>query len=273
MPTINFANATGSFTYEEAAAPPEGGGGTPPPENTGPTGGRITGFQNKPNADIVIDNIPYEADIADRPYALGKVDDYTLRYEVHSGDFCSFIGDSSSINRSQINAAEVQGAVLNDNTVVKIAYRLLIEPGGANTADWFVLAEQHNADEELPNNQHTSPPVVIELVGDKFSAVARWCRPGGNPGNNVANNDLQQKRVWTASSNLARDKWYVFELEFKLNQTSGYFKVSLDGQQVVNYTGPLGYGCRSHWTMGLYRSNNSTPFACRVKNMTGSWAR
>jgi hypothetical protein len=239
-----------------------GGGGT-----TGPTGGLITNFSNAQNARIKIDGAEYNNVVSTKSYAIAKVDDYTLRFEIRSGDKWNY--DSAGIDRSEISGGIGPGTI-PASTPVTIAWRILVEPGGANTASWFVTSEWHNDDGELPSGQYTSPPWAVEMLGDKWSVKTIYCPAGGDP--RPSSPDIVVKRPWTATTNIVRDQWYVFETEFKTDLTNGYLRLKVDGVQVVNYSGPLGYGCSGYFLIGLYRDTNATTFAAKIKNITTSWA-
>jgi hypothetical protein len=258
------------------AALEAGSGGGPPPDlGGGPSGGLISRFNVSVggyNGITTIDGLDYQANAANKPYAIQKVDDHTVRYEIRAGD--RWAHDSAGVDRSELNGgAEGDGLyskLVPHDVDAKLAYRVMIELGGANTANWFLIGQLHNSD---PNTgPWTSPPIAVELVGEKWSIVTRSCRPGGDP-TNAPGSDNVLKRPWTAPSNLVRGQWYVIELEWKLNQgNSGYLRVKFDGVQVVNYSGPLGYGMSGYWEIGLYREANSTTMACQIRNMTASWA-
>jgi hypothetical protein len=238
---------------------------TVPPEVTGPTGGLITNFIGTNGYRFPIDGIDQGVNNASKPYSLTMIDAYTLRYEIRQGD--AKPNDSASVDRSAIQSTRLTP----DKTVSKIAYRLLIEPGPVNTAAWFVMGQQHNDDGELPNGWGTSPPFAVELIGEKFSVVARHSPVGGNPSNG-SGSTLVSTRPWTQPNNFVRGQWYVFEIEAMTNQVArGYLKVTLDGTQVVDYSGPLGYGCSSYWEHGLYRDRSPETIAAKVKNMTATW--
>lgn len=261
-PTIHFTNATGSFTYEEGFTPPT----EPPPEQaSGPTGGLITEWDATTMQDFKIDGIRTTNHTAAQPYALKNPDKYTVRYEMHPGDHASWY-DNASVDRCE----NQRDKHYKQDSVIKIAFRIMLEAGPANSAAWFVLGEWHNDDSQLPNGWYTSPPIVLELVNEKFRVIGRYCRVGGNPGN-TPGSDLKNMTLWDQPANLKRGQWYVFEMEHKHNQTNGYIKVKFDGAEVVNYTGPLGYGCDIYWMQGMYRdaaSGKGVNMACQIKNLT-----
>src|SRR5699024_11981029 len=52
------------------------------------------------------------------------------------------------------------------------------------------------------------------------------------------------------------------------NTGGGYLKVSINGTQVVDYSGPLGYGVGTNWEYGIYRSTAPETVAVDYRNMT-----
>jgi hypothetical protein len=244
---------TGTISYTDSAPTP-----TPPP---GPNGGLITAFNNALYGDTTIDGVNWCAQVVNKPYAYTKVDNYTMRFEIRRGDTTP---GSSGIDRSETESR----IRIPDNTPVTFAYRIMVEPGPVNTANWMICGvEWHNVDSGL--GFYTSPPLATEIVGDKFSVVIRY--PGSN--GNIRPSGCGIKRLWTQPSNFVRGRWYVFEIETKFNKTTGYLRVKLDGQQIVNYSGPLGYGYDGYLMKGLYRNTVPETFAAKIKNMTVSWAK
>lgn len=254
---VDGSKFSGSVTYTDTTTPPE-----PPVESGGPTGGLITTFSAKSNTDTIIDGIRYRAWNNNQAHCLQKVDDYTLRFEMRPGDRSTDTGDSSSVNRDGSDGYQKR---YPDNKVIKFAYRIMIEPGAPQNVPWFVLG-QYTTDENNATGGN-SPIFATELTGEKFSAVLRYCRPGGNPSNNSP--DLHEKTVWKQSNNLVRGQWYVFEIECKTNQTAGYLKIKMDGVEVANYSGPIGFGNNgNYWAFGLYRAADpSVTIIAHYKNM------
>ena len=51
------------------------------------------------------------------------------------------------------------------------------------------------------------------------------------------------------------------------NSGGGYLQVSIDGKQVVNYQGPLGFGQGTYWNYGVYRSTAPETAAVNYRNL------
>jgi polysaccharide lyase-like protein len=257
-------NITEVMTILAIEAVSNGSNPTPP---SGPTGGKITNFTNQEYGNFKIDNYTYYVHAPNNPWCITKLDDYTLRFECRPGDRTS--GDGTGCYRSEIACGLEHAA---DNTEINLEYRLMMEPGTANPSTYFfLLGQMHNDDDSLPAGQAgTSPIFALELYQEKLQVVLRYVPPGGNPNNNSG--QCQTKIPWKSSTDLVRGRWYVVKIQAKSNQRDGYLRAWLDGAQIVNYTGPLGYGCSSYWEYGIYKqSDTQITFVAQYKNMTGTW--
>lgn len=271
-PTSNFTDATlkGSVTGPTFTGSVDGAkftgsvttADTPvPPDPTGPTGGLITAFNPAHWGVTTIDGVTYHAHTYGNSESYGKkkLDDYTIRYEIRQGTG----GWNNTVDVSELECAQH----LHDGDPVTIAYRIMVEPGAANSSSWMVCGiEWHNDDSQSPT--YTSPMFVTEALGDKFSVVIRYPKNG-----NISPSGCTMKRLWTAPSNFVRGQWYIFEIEAKPSLNNGYFRCKVDGVQVANYTGPVGYGYDGYGMFGLYRNAAPETFAIQIKNLTVSWAK
>ena len=48
---------------------------------------------------------------------------------------------------------------------------------------------------------------------------------------------------------------------------SGHLEVWRDGERIVDYTGPIGYGEGVYWKLGLYRHSAPETIAMNVRNL------
>jgi Polysaccharide lyase len=217
------------------------------------TTGTITNFTTASNTVLDIGGDPYFVETAAKSYSLTEPDAQTLQFEIKPGDHAYFDG-------SNVDRAEVDGAAkgyIPTNTPVNISYQFMVQPNGANgsftnTANWFVTAEMHNADKIT--GVSTSPPFAIQLAGDHLQVVARYCAPGGNPSN--SSSDLKMLTLWTDPNPIQTGQYANIQIQANVSNTSaGYLEVSVNGTQVVNYHGPLGYGTPTYWEEGLYRNS------------------
>ena len=250
-------------TYRLAATDTDAAGNTsaaPQAQNT-TTVSSITSFSATPRSRFFINGTSYQNHTAGESYSLTSPDDHTLRFEMRPGDHAWY--DSGNVDRSQVTSDQM----ISNGTRVNIAYKFMLEPGDANTASWFVTAEMHNDDEALGPNMHTSPPFAIELAGEHLRVVARYCPTGLDPSNRAGN--LKLLTLWTDRNPIQRGQYYDLKIQANLdNVSTGFLGVWVNGVEVVNYHGPLGYGTQTYWEEGLYRSADaSQTVAANFRNL------
>ena len=227
------------------------------------TNGTITSFSSTPKNRFDIGGDSYEVQTAGESYSLSNPDSDTLRFEVHSGDRAWY--DSSYPDRSEIEDDNRVAA----GTPIAIDYQVKLEPNGPNntfvntTSSYFILGQMHNDDSV--RGVSTSPPFYVNMVGDKMEFDALYTLPGGNPSN--GSSDLKHL-TWTGPT-IVPGQYYDINVQANFSNTSaGYLKVSVNGQEVVNYKGPLGFGDPTYWEYGIYRSPASEAAAVDYRNMT-----
>lgn len=260
MPTIEIKDAkfSGTITYEDTSTPP-----TEPPIEPPSTVGKITNFSATNGSRIKVDNIEYgvhNGNTGNKPHTFSKVDDYELRFEIRQGDRKP--NDSSDVERSSIQTThlvEINGVTIQE-------YKLFIEPGQVVASWFFLLGQSHNCDSDMPYGGGTSPPVALELIGEKLLWKIRHCPSGKDPGNSAGNTKTIE--VWKDTANVRRGVWINIKQEAKMsNGNDGYFKSWIDGVQKANYTGPMAFGYRTYWEYGPYRSTDPQTFACHYRNI------
>ena len=233
-----------------------------------PTGGLITSFTMTPNQLFDVDGHSYGVDTAGKPYSVTNPDSKTLRFEVRTGENWPPY-DSSSVNRSELDGYPLMIAA---NKIINLAYKIQLEAGSPNTAPWFVIGQLHSDDKNRAAVRGgpilwTSPPIAVELLGEKLSLVMRYCPSNLDPTNGAGN--LTLTRLWTDTQNIVRGDWYNIQLQvYSMNDSTGYVRLWRNGTQVVNYNGPVGYGYGNYWCYGLYRAATTTTIACKYQNMT-----
>jgi hypothetical protein len=226
----------------------------------------ITSFSAVPNTLFDIGGDSYRVETAGKSHSLTNPDPQTLRFEIRPGDHAWF--DSGSVDRAEVDGSP---QLIPTGTPVNIDYQFMLEPGATNTASWFVTAELHNDDSS--SGVPTSPPFAIGLAGERLQVVARYCPTGLDPSNHAGN--LKMLTLWTDPNPIRRGQYYDIKIRASVsNANDGYLDVSVNGNEVVNYRGPLGYGAPTYWEVGLYRSaNQSQTIAANFRNLmikTGS---
>ncbi|MCP3459283.1 heparin lyase I family protein [Bradyrhizobium sp. CCGUVB23] len=238
------------------------------------TTGTITNFKTTPGTQIGVGGDAYEIETAGKSYSITNPDPQTLRFQVQRGDNW---GDSSPVDRSEIqdDTSGVKtnyGAMIPAGTPIGMDYQFMVEANGpngsfVNTAPWFVVGQMHNDDPANPGGVWTSPPFAIQLDGDHLQVVARYVLPGGNPSN--SSSDLHLMTLWTDPNPITPGAYNDIKVQANFsNSGGGYLKVSINGNQVVNYQGPLGYGQGTYWEYGLYRETATETAAVDYRNMT-----
>ncbi|MBR0753291.1 heparin lyase I family protein [Bradyrhizobium jicamae] len=195
-----------------------------------------------------------------KSYSLTNPDPQTLQFTIQAGDRAWF--DGSSVDRAEIMWAGTAGSTTTQyvpaGTPIAIDYQFAVQANGPNNtfinnAWFFVTAEMHDGG----TVSGTSPPFAIQLAGDHLQLVARYVLPGGNPAQ--GSSDLHNLVLWTDPNPIVPGKYYDINIQANVsNSGGGYLKLAIDGQQVVNYSGPLGYGSQTYWEEGLYRNSGPT---------------
>jgi hypothetical protein len=212
----------------------------------------ITSFTTTPESKFEIGGSEWGVDTAGESYSLTNPDSQTLRFEVRPGDYASY--DSSSVDRSEISGEYIPG-----NIPIGINYQFMVEPNGANntftnTASWLLVGQMHDGG----TVSGTSPPFAMQLEGDHLQLVARYVEPGGNPSN--GSSDLHMLTLWTDPNPIVPGQYYDINILANVSNTGGgLLKLSVNGDQVVNYSGPLGFGSSQvYWEEGVYRNAGPT---------------
>ncbi|MHC2282059.1 hypothetical protein ACVME8_008702 [Bradyrhizobium diazoefficiens] len=222
------------------------------------TTGTITNFSNTVGGSIYVGGDRYYVQTAGKSYSLTDPDPQTLQFAIQAGDHASF--DGSSVDRSQVDGAAQSWTA---GTPTTIDYQLMVQPNGpnntfVNTASWTLVGEIHNVDTALGANVHTSPPVYVGLDGDHlYVGINNANTPGG-------------LKLWTDPNPIVPGQYNDIRIQSSIvNNSSGYLNVWINGKQVVNYHGSIGFGTPTYWDYGLYRQANA-PEALTVdyRNLT-----
>jgi hypothetical protein len=181
-----------------------------------------------------------------------------MRFELHSGDHWK--NDRSGVERSEVasyrNLAFDQAYTIN--------YKFMIEPGPLNTAKWLVIGQTHSTEDS--KDAGVSPPIELDLVGDRMQIDVRWSTPEQTNWSNV-----HTRTLYTDAHNVQRGHWYDMKIAVKFDPFGdGTLDVWRDGVQLVNYDGPLGYNDEigPYWKHGVYREASPETIAVNYINFT-----
>jgi hypothetical protein len=225
----------------------------------------ITSFSTTPKMRFYIGGDSYQVQTAGKSYSLTNPDPKTLRFEVRPGDKAWY--DAGAVDRAEIenDARMPVGAPIN------ISYEFMVEPNGANgsftntASSYFILGQLHNDD--TVGGVSTSPPFYVNLVGGHLQVNVLYCPTGLNPSNAARN--LTHLTLWTDPNPIRAGQYNDTKISANIsNNSSGYLGVWVNGTQVVNYQGPLGFGDPTYWEYGLYRSPAPETVAANFRNMT-----
>ena len=234
------------------------------------TTGTITNFTSTPNSILDIGGDPYRVETAGQSYSLTSTDPQTLRFEVQQGDQWTY-DSGHAVDRSEIDGSA--GTDIPAGTPINISYQFMVEANGPNgsfvnsdtsaSGGWFVVGQMHNRDTSVS----TSPPFAIQLDGDHLQVVARYCPTGLDPSNAAGN--LTMLTLWTDPNPIQVGQYNNIQIQANVSDDSnGYLDVSVNGSQVVNYHGALGYGDGTYWEYGIYRDSAPETTAVDYQNMT-----
>ena len=193
---------------------------------------------------------------ASSPHNFRMLDDNTFRFEVRQGDRYRSPSwtDAVGVERSEMGETS-NHALSGSGSHFHATYKMMIEPGAKNTAQWLVTGQLFTGG---------TPPFEIKFMGNDKMAVVIKNGTSGSP---------TEKTVYLDSSDIQRGKWYDMEIDVQLdaNGSNGHAYVWRDGTKIANYTGKIGYtnATESHWEMGVYRKapSGGESFAVNYKDL------
>ncbi|MGY3502958.1 heparin lyase I family protein [Bradyrhizobium sp. USDA 4471] len=270
--TYSFAGTNSNMAGDKSTASPSVG-------RTRTVVPSIASFSATSQTHLLVGGDVYHIETAGKSYSISSPDPQTLRFEVRKGDNWAGGGDGSHVDRSEIQNESMGvktswGAVIPPGTPIGVNYQFMVEANGPNGSfvntqnrlnGWFVVGQMHNDD--IASAVATSPPFALQMDGDHLQVVARYALPGGNPSN--SSSALHMLTLWTDLKPIQTDVYNDINLQaYFSNNGGGYLQVSINGNQVVNYQGPLGYGQGTYWEYGIYRSTATEPAAANYRNLT-----
>jgi hypothetical protein len=195
-----------------------------------------------------VDGVPHFASPAYNP-----VTD-TFRAQVLEGDHLN----GEAANRCELTSWP---SVRLKGQKVAASFGLTIEPGSPNTSPWVVLAQFHPVG--VNGDTGSQQCLSLELAGndcDRFRIVGR---SGATMGQGV------YQGLWD-SAPYQPGREYQFSFEATFHETKGHVVAWCDGKQVVNFTGPCGYGdmAGSYFKAGIYRGAAKEPMAVQIRGLT-----
>ncbi len=192
---------------------------------------------------------------ADRDYSISMPSADAFRFEVRAGDVWSAV-DQNTINRSEISSVRL----IENGTPIHVAYKMNIEQGSLNTANWAVLGQFHQND--VLNAPAGSPPFSINLNGEKMAINVAYTSASG------AQTSLT---VFSDTADIMRAHDYTMDINIVFDPNgNGHLSVVRDGIKIVDYNGPLGYSTQQsvYWKEGIYRAASAETLAVTYSGLT-----
>jgi hypothetical protein len=213
---------------------------------------------------IYVDGAPYYVENADvngnAPWAITQTGAQSLRFQLNPGDTWA---DNGS-HRTEIAG----GTIYAPTTTVNTSYQFMVEPGATNQY-WTVLGQFHSDDKSAITQSLTAdyPVFAVELTGkngsgqgDYLGIWADYALPGQTtPTAITATGTSSFGFAYVSPTPIVRGQYYSVQVEASFqNNANGFLEVWVNGAEVVDYHGPLGYGAGNYWKEGIYQDSANT---------------
>ena len=207
--------------------------------------GGVSSFSSVNGQSVVVAALEYTVQNGNAGWSIANPDLDTLRFEVRSGDKWQY--DSNTRERSEIAGDELYAPT----DIITLNYDFMVEPGQSNTADWVVLGQFHADD------LTTSPPYAMELKDDRMAIMVRY----------LDSKKYVSQYVYVDPNDIERGHSYDMTVSARFsNDSSGFLEVWRDDVQIVDYSGPIGYGYDVYWKMGIYRAEAAEALAANYSD-------
>ncbi|RVT80648.1 hypothetical protein DXV76_21040, partial [Rhodobacteraceae bacterium CCMM004] len=204
-----------------------------------------------------------------------------MRFEVRDGDYYNAPPNADPFNDVALdrNRSEVGSMrALTNERLFTLEFDFLVESGAQNNAAWLSLVqfqrtEDRNADGD-PVEVTLGPPLSIGMRGEYLTVSGRTDPNAVTTGLPPAislngHNEL----MYQSSTPLTRDAWHSVKLEVIFDSDpngKGMLKITIDGQVVVDYQGPIGYNdlVGPYLQLGVYRAATTETMAAQYRDVT-----
>ncbi len=208
----------------------------------------VKGFSPESGDTIRVDGLSYVVQNADQPWSISNPERDTLRFELRPGDV--WADDPKSKERSEIDGNKIFAG----DKPLDVQYDFKVEPGPKNTSDWLVIGQLHASD------NFSFPVFAVELIGERLAFHVHYRLPG---------EQFQDVFTYIDDAPIVRGEYY--HVQFSVQEDvdgKGTLEVWLNGEQVVDYSGYIGYGYGAYWKQGIYRAASSESIAVDFRDLS-----
>jgi hypothetical protein len=232
----------------------------------------ITSVPSLPGSgsNITVAGTSYAIDNANQSWSLTNPNSHTLQFEIRNGD-SSTLGTGHRTELADTNRIAAA-------STYHITYEMNLTSGSVNTCfgsgKWFVLGQIHDSVFSV------NSPYEQNLGGDAGGALGSGDDFALDTGVSGANASAVYTNQYADSSPLSRSAWHQVDTAVTFNVANnatgnGSVVTYLDGVQVVNYSGPLGFfnhptADTYYWKFGIYQGACSTTQQVQYRNMITS---
>ncbi len=180
-----------------------------------------------------------------------------VRFEVQHGDTWSVDrGVRPPKERSELEGRKR----FDEGTDIWISYSMLIEGGAPSTAKAALLGQLHHVDGSLG----TTAPYSVWLNRGGRLSIEVWAS-GEDP---LVHNPMGSSTTIFSRPSIERDRWYHFVHHVRFGHDgTGFAQVWIDGVQVAQFSGRLGYVGQYYWKFGIYREAAPEQLGVQYANM------
>lgn len=177
-----------------------------------------------------------------------------VRFEVRPGDVWRDDAQRGmfGVERAELSEPEYRAPFRMDQWY---RFRVLIPKNSTDLVTRCLVAQWHGTPDQNLGEVLRSPVLGIEMRGKEF--IIRKCHSNIRVQlNNSRTNN--KKRLYRSSEFAERNVWHDIVVNVKWSwENDGYCHVWIDGHQVVDYTGPIGYNDvrGPYFKSGIYRDS------------------
>lgn len=181
---------------------------------------------------------------AKKPHSAYRMGD-SIRFELRPGERETTF-DDASVERSQYDGYPTPAA--SHDQIIRVSYGLTLNGGAPSTAPWMYLSEWHHKPD--PGEYSGSPPLAILFEGTTLKAIRR------HTVQNPTVTPPASQTLWSKPGFMMQGLRYDIVEEVRFHQTAGFWRVWIDGVQVVDFTGQVGFPDTEmpYHMFGIYRS-------------------